>query len=296
MQADLIEKLYCLKRDKVGLYERPHKPVLLLAVIDLIEAGIISDNKILMNKNLETRFKEIFDIVRKEDSKPTIQNPFYYMSGESFWKAKDANGEDFYVPGHASRCPSITSLRKGFAVLSEELFEVLKNPQQRHLIKNALISRYFPKEAEKLKQKFYYPESSPESLEVAEVGPVRSAAFAKIVKQVYDYRCAACGQRILVDKVHFVDAAHLIPFSVSFNDHPSNGMALCKNHHWAMDQNLIAPHPDLYWVISEKLDSRIIDHKPLIDLKKQSIIGPGDKRYSPDKESLEWRVSSLDPK
>ena len=289
----ILDQLYCLKRDKVGNYERPHKPVLLLAVIDLIESGVISDNKILMNKRLETRFKEIFEIVRKEDSKPTIQNPFYYMSGEPFWKAKDSEGNDFYIPGHASLCPSITSLRKGFAVLSEELFQVLKNPHQRHLIKNALISRYFPKEAEVLKQKYCYPESSPESLEVAEVGSVRSAAFAKIVKQVYDYRCAACGQRILVDKVHFVDAAHLIPFSVTFNDHPSNGMALCKNHHWAMDQNLIAPHPDLYWIISERLDCRIIDHKPLIDLKKKSIIGPNDKRYSPDKESLEWRISKI---
>ena len=29
-----------------------------------------------------------------------------------------------------------------------------------------------------------------------------------------------------------VDAAHLIPWSESQNDHPTNGLALCKNHHW----------------------------------------------------------------
>jgi len=27
-------------------------------------------------------------------------------------------------------------------------------------------------------------------------------------------------------------------------DHPSNGIALCKNHHSAMDQYLIAPEPE----------------------------------------------------
>ena len=70
-------------------------------------------------------------------------------------------------------------------------------------------------------------------------------------------------------------------------------MALCKNHHWAMDQGLIAPHPDLHWIVSEKLDLRISDHKPLLDLNSQSIIGPNDKRYFPDKESLEWRISNF---
>jgi len=35
---------------------------------------------------------------------------------------------------------------------------------------------------------------------------------------------------------HLNTATHLIPFSESRNDHPTNGLALCKNHHWAMDR------------------------------------------------------------
>jgi len=30
------------------------------------------------------------------------------------------------------------------------------------------------------------------------------------------------------------EAAHIIPFGVSRNDKPDNGVALCPNHHWAM--------------------------------------------------------------
>jgi len=34
---------------------------------------------------------------------------------------------------------------------------------------------------------------------------------------------------------HWNTAAHLIPFSASRNDHPTNGLALCKNHLGTMD-------------------------------------------------------------
>jgi predicted restriction endonuclease len=35
---------------------------------------------------------------------------------------------------------------------------------------------------------------------------------------------------------HWNAAAHLIPFSESRNDHPTNGLALCKKHCLAMDR------------------------------------------------------------
>jgi len=36
---DAIALIYDLKRARTGKHERPHKPVLLLAVMDLIERG-----------------------------------------------------------------------------------------------------------------------------------------------------------------------------------------------------------------------------------------------------------------
>ena len=60
---------------------------------------------------------------------------------------------------------------------------------------------------------------------------------------------------LILHKIHsgndvsFIAAAHLIPFAESRNDHPTNGLALCKNHHWAMDRNLIAPCPNHHWQV-----------------------------------------------
>jgi hypothetical protein len=39
-----LERLYNLRRDKRGSHERPHKPVLLLAVLDLLDRGSLTKN------------------------------------------------------------------------------------------------------------------------------------------------------------------------------------------------------------------------------------------------------------
>ena len=38
--GDWLERLYNLRRDKRGSHERPHKPVLLLSIIDLLDRGV----------------------------------------------------------------------------------------------------------------------------------------------------------------------------------------------------------------------------------------------------------------
>ena len=42
--------------------------------------------------------------------------------------------------------------------------------------------------------------------------------------------------------MHWNAATHLIPFSASRNDHPTNGLALCKNHLGTMDR-MISSRP-----------------------------------------------------
>ena len=293
MLERIIEEIYCMKRDKKGDYERPHKPALLLALLMQFESGSLSSDGFSLTKNLEDDFKLIFEVVKQGNDQPKIANPFYRLAGQSFWTVYDDKEQDLHNLIGSSHAPKISTLRSSQVKLSSDFLTLLKAQKSRDELREAIISRYFPKFAQELHKRFSYDDEVGQVLEVAEAKPARDAAFAKVVKQVYDYRCAACGQRILVDKVHFVDAAHLMPFSLSYNDHPSNGMALCKNHHWAMDHKLIAPHPDDYWVVSEKVDDRYIENESLLSLNKRSIIAPKDKKYAPDKEAMDWRVGEL---
>ena len=51
-----LERLYNLRRDKSGSYERPHKPVLLLSIIDLLDHGLITRNEVPLSEELVATF------------------------------------------------------------------------------------------------------------------------------------------------------------------------------------------------------------------------------------------------
>ena len=97
-----------------------------------------------------------------------------------------------------------------------------------------------------------------------------------------------------------IEAAHLIPSAVSRNDHPSNGIALCRNHHWAMDRHLIAPcpsdkHAAGIWRVSPTLDSRISDLRELVGFDGEKVIPPEKEApcYYPSTAALQWRADHL---
>ena len=125
----------------------------------------------------------------------------------------------------------------------------------------------------------------------------RSRGFRNKVLEIYDYQCAACGLRINIPGVAdgtFVDAAHLIPFQESRNDHPTNGVALCKNHHWAMDRFLIAPSAEGVWRTSTRLlPHRSRGEEDLVRLSGRAVLPPREPAFAPALDALAWRCQRL---
>ena len=90
----------------------------------------------------------------------------------------------------------------------------------------------------------------------------------------------------------------MIPFNVTQDDNPNNGLALCPNHHRAMDRFLISPcpdskHPAGIWRVGPALDSRIEGQKSLVALGGQRVIAPAEEKFYPATESLRWREERL---
>src|SRR5512138_3059906 len=106
-----LERLYNLRRDKSGSHERPHKPALLLAILDLVDKGRVTHNEIPLNEDLVKTFRRYFDIVRQRDDKPSIENPFYFLSGDGFWTLQSSGRSRLYEPGNATSPPSMRILR-----------------------------------------------------------------------------------------------------------------------------------------------------------------------------------------
>jgi len=300
-----LERLYNLRRDKRGDHERPHKPVLLLSIIDLMDRRLVTENLIPLSDELVSTFKRYFAVVKQRDDQPTIQNPFFHLCGDKLWNLVPAPGvSPVYRDGAASGAPGIAELRRQTVGGRFEpgLWQLLSEPVARYQLREALIARYFPEECDKLAA---LAATSEKVLRRAselqeELPPGRDGAFRRTILEIYDFRCAACGLRVLLDQsISLVEAAHLIPFNVSRNDKPTNGIALCPNHHWAMDRHLIAPIPDgkkpagIWRINEERLDDRIEGQRDLVAIAGRAVIPPGEEKYYPALESLRWREEHL---
>jgi putative restriction endonuclease len=298
-----LERLYNLRRDKRGAYERPHKPVLLLSIMDLLDCGVIAGNTIPLSEELVRTFKCYFEVVRQGNDKPTIQNPFYFLSGDGFWNLVPERGQPpLYVQGSVSRAPSVAELRRrvGYGQFEAGFWTLLSDPVSRHQLREALVARYFPEHREQIAGLVVSRVKAPEPDALREeLPPGRDAAFRRTILEIYDYTCAACGIRLLLSSdLSLVEAAHIIPFSVSRNDRPTNGLALCPNHHWAMDRHLIAPCPDGargggVWHVSRRLDDRLQGQRDLVALAGKPVIPPGEEKFYAAIESLRWREKQL---
>ncbi len=70
-----------------------------------------------------------------------------------------------------------------------------------------------------------------------------SARFRQAVRKAYNSTCVVCGLHLPATRfnpVPGVDAAHILPWAEYDLDDVSNGLCLCRLHHWAFDENLIA--------------------------------------------------------
>lgn len=298
-----IERLYDLNVGTTPVeegppHERPHKPLLLLAVFDLLDEGLATPDRVPWCQVLRDRFKERFNVVRKHNDQCNPDLPFRYLAGDGFWQAVEADGT---TP--IRREIRAADLGKVHARFTDGFDLLVAVPENRRKMRGALVTRFFPQHAAQLlrfsttdlRSTISHPPSS--SLNEDELEYGRSPAFRRKILEIYDHQCAACGLRIKLPAardVSFIDAAHLIPFAESRNDHPTNGLALCKNHHWAMDREIIAPGPDLHWHVSKFIDPRRSNgEKDLAELAGKSLLLPKDPAFHPAAECLHWRTRRL---
>lgn len=297
--AQAIERLYDLHVGVTPLeegapHERPHKPLLLLAVFDLIDEGLATPDRIPWCQELRDHFTARFETVRKHNDQNTPENPFLCLQGDDFWSAWKEEGTEQHP---LTSNPLVRDIGYAFARLTDGFDILVALPGNRKIMRGALVARYFPSHSEAL-----LGASTPKDPGTSRVGEEpteygRDPAFRRKIIEIYDHQCAACGLRIRLPQakgVSFIDAAHLVPFAESHNDHPTNGLALCKNHHWAMDRHLIAPGPDMTWHVSKILQAhRSTGEMELLELAQRAVLLPHEPAFQPDPEGLAWRMGRL---
>jgi len=121
----------------------PHKAVMLLSVIDLVEAGIIRIPSFEHTASLEEKFHEIWKryVGISLFFKPVPATPFYHLCNEPFWRLNAADGTPVEK---LPTTPSLGYLRNNGirAAIDKDLFELMKQSDCRARMRTLLISTY----------------------------------------------------------------------------------------------------------------------------------------------------------
>lgn len=282
----------------------PHKPILLLAVIDLIEQGAILENKIEPLPQLVESFLKYWNLLSLE--KPRIYLPFYHLKSDKFWHLHAKAGQENLLEKTQFKSMANLASVVDYASLDEDLFLLLHNAQAREVLRQTIIETYFPDKAELFRATItenrevnalenLLIETAEQNISTKQIPetPQRSAAFRGVIMKLYDYTCAACRLRILtLDGATAVDAAHIVPFSVSRDDGIGNGLALCKLHHWAFDNGLISIDHNFCLLVSTAFEESGNEAFLLCRLQSQKIVLPKQKPFFPSLATIEWHRSN----
>lgn len=122
--------------------QAPHKAVLLLAIMDLIEAGSISTPRIVLSNELEEAFEKEWHrfIGAPLVFKCVIATPFWHMQNEPFYRLYLNTDEE--VSGIVNSYSKKRLREETYAVIDTDLFEQMRLNDSRELFRELLIRKY----------------------------------------------------------------------------------------------------------------------------------------------------------
>ncbi|MYE91171.1 hypothetical protein F4X33_19475 [Candidatus Poribacteria bacterium] len=300
-----VQKMKCLRIDRAHK-DAPHKPLLLLAVIELIEQGQICENRIYFSPALaETVMKYWVEVT---DRRFNIAMPFFHLKSDEFWHLHPNPGYK-KVLENTRQIRTISGIQEviAYASLDDDFFVLLTDADNRDIIRQTLIRTYFSNFQQVIEsliaerqqigeygQLLIHEVEHPFSFErptapTPKEEPIRSAGFRKAIMRLYKYTCAVCRLCIITtDGESATEAAHIIPFRISQNDDVRNGVSLCKLHHWAFDRGLISLSKTYKVIVSRLFVEQGPIEWKLTKLRGKSILLPEHDQLYPAQDALDW--------
>jgi len=284
-----------------------------LAVIESFEKGEIINNWIEPVGELLIHFRNIWDRLVTTGHTPNFSLPFFHLKNEKgkFWELITFPGKKLPVT-NSNSIKSYGALVDCVAAakLSEDLYVQLMNPVQRELLRQSILSSYFPEfnlsienkpnlKIELIQKEILYDPTEnyvrkikkliaqKTKPEVEEELAMRSHMFRNGVKQHYNQQCAVTGLKInFRSNMSMVDACHIIPFAETYDDRITNGIALSPTVHRAFDRGMLAISDD-YKILIHK---NVKDYSPvngLSQFQNEEIYLPQNEHFYPSLSRLQ---------
>ncbi len=271
-------------KDRNGM--APNKPLLVLAILDLFEAGLIGpDGLVHKDAQLNLRFRSYSPIcVPRRGNAIDLNLPFRHLASDGIYT--HVGDEERVVR------------------LDPVLLARFMDPRFRQDARRRIVATYFPP-AEQVALYAALGMPMPSSDELAEVrqdqaaykaqlSRGRDARFKVSVISGYHFTCALTGYRLIASKSTYVplEAAHIHAHSKQGPDSPENGLALTPTAHDLFDAGL--------WTVDDNLRIRVAksdiaesilpggSHFKLADLNGRPLSFAPQATLRPDPAHLAW--------
>lgn len=121
----------------------------------------------------------------------------------------------------------------------------------------------------------------------------RSIVFRARVVELYGRSCAVCGQGLRTPSALVeTEAAHVVPRSRMGTDDPRNGLALCRQHHWAFDRGLFGVGEDRKVIVPNTVLS-IPQNAVLAELSGRTLREASENSLQVHPDALKWHRDNL---
>ncbi len=283
----------------------PHKPLLLLAILQELDSGRISENLITLTPELVAAFQANWQTLVPKGAgwQPRMSYPFRYLKRDGFWELVKDGLPVTIDTKYEPTLNQLASLCDG-GRFSADLWELLANVQTRATLRDQIQNTYFSgasvsiselttldyltTQIDKLKNQAQAKFRVKYVQESTDGYYVRNRLFPRVIRDLYDNTCCVCSQSATVAGSTLIDGAHIMPFAEFYNDDPRNGLALCKNHHWAFDIGAWSLNEEGRIITSPKLESSA----GFLEADRPIAL-PKDTSCKPDPQALAWHRTHI---
>lgn len=286
---------------KYGL--APHKPILLLSVLQMFNAKLIRENKIFISPELIFLFKNNWQRLVKTQHVCTFALPFFHLSREKskLWRLVPKAGFEAILNVKES-VSSITELNQmiDYATFPQDLFDLIVNENYNLMLQQMIKDQYFDTtdfeinsfqfdEIKTLEYKILNEDAALYKTEIKKFIEqkneeeifIRGNIFKREIPKIYNNTCCISDMRVdAIANISMIDACHIVPFSESYDDTVTNGIALCPNLHRAFDRGLIGVNEQYKVVVSKVFKEQETGYS-IKQFEHKKIFLPTEKKYWP---------------
>lgn len=277
----------------------PHKPILLLSLIDIYEKQNIDLSQVALDQSIFDQFTTNWQLLFPNEKVGDVSMPIFHLTRDGFWKVVQKDGSLLNRKLSSKRQ---VILQTRYGQLDKALVELLVDPITRPLIKMVLLDTYFPK----TKHQYLIEQPIPnyilemEQLVVEErlakkktINRVeerfaRDWKFRARLLQLYNNTCCISRYQI-IPNYKIIEACHIQPHAEFGIDTVTNGIPLSIHLHRAFDGGLISLN-DRYEVLVKDQRSFKENTSPfnLRQFKGQQILLPNNSSFYPDLNKVHW--------